>query len=278
MGLLQNYTVLNAEPLKYMGGAAGQCIDRAHHNRPECFNNQKIGLGSFSQKSGNPDGYAPPYQFVMPMKDGGMSSINAIQGATTLVAPMLSVTSARSNIAGSGTITQASTSLSILIQFVIDLIGGGEITAASTTLSGAVWLESKAGVDGPFGFGEVTNTTVLNIIAWLAMNLSGQGTLDGSTLKGFADMAADITSAGELVTPESCAIAVWNRLLSSHVTAGTAGKILSDIHEIEIGRWQIDADQLILYKSDNVTEIARFNLFDSVGSPTMTDVVDRQKV
>jgi len=49
--------------------------------------------------------------------------------------------------------------------------------------------------------------------------------------------------------------------------------ILSDtefIKEIEGGKWEISGDQMIFYKSDNATEIARFNITeDESGNPMM---------
>lgn len=50
------------------------------------------------------------------------------------------------------------------------------------------------------------------------------------------------------------------------------------IKEIETGRWKILNNQMIFYKSDNVTEIARFNLFNSSGTLSETDVYERQRV
>jgi hypothetical protein len=50
------------------------------------------------------------------------------------------------------------------------------------------------------------------------------------------------------------------------------------LKDIEGGRWRILNNQMIFYKEDNNTEIARFNLFDSSGSPTETNVYERQRV
>lgn len=47
---------------------------------------------------------------------------------------------------------------------------------------------------------------------------------------------------------------------------------------VEGGRWFIDNNQMIFYAADNVTEVARFNLFDSAGLPTESDVFDRVRV
>lgn len=50
------------------------------------------------------------------------------------------------------------------------------------------------------------------------------------------------------------------------------------IKQMETGKWKIEANQMIFYKDDNSTEIARFNLFDEDGNPSMTDVIERRKV
>lgn len=49
------------------------------------------------------------------------------------------------------------------------------------------------------------------------------------------------------------------------------------IKDIEGGRWKIDEDanQMIFYKADNVTEVARFNLKDSSGNPNSESVFAR---
>jgi hypothetical protein len=53
---------------------------------------------------------------------------------------------------------------------------------------------------------------------------------------------------------------------------------LSYLRDITDGRWKIVSNQMIFYKSDNITEVARFNLFDSTGNPSEINVFDRQRV
>lgn len=50
------------------------------------------------------------------------------------------------------------------------------------------------------------------------------------------------------------------------------------IKNIEGGKWQIISNQMIIYASDNETEVCRFNLYDSNGDPTMTAVAERRRV
>ena len=58
------------------------------------------------------------------------------------------------------------------------------------------------------------------------------------------------------------------------VTMGAARAFNFDVDQ---GRWIIDetVNQMIFYKNDNVTEIARFNLFDESGTPASDDVFER---
>jgi hypothetical protein len=55
---------------------------------------------------------------------------------------------------------------------------------------------------------------------------------------------------------------------------------IQSLYDVSYGRWKIDkaANQMIFYKADNVTEVARFNLFDDNGVPTFDGVFERQKV
>jgi len=53
---------------------------------------------------------------------------------------------------------------------------------------------------------------------------------------------------------------------------------LSLIRDIEAGKWEIINNQMVFYKQDNVTEVARFNLFDASGTPSETNLYSREKV
>lgn len=82
-----------------------------------------------------------------------------------------------------------------------------------------------------------------------------------------------------------CTNAIFDEPLSSHTIAGTLASVVDQIatdaafiKQIEGGRWKIEANQMIFYASDNVTEVARFNLFDEARSPTMISPFDRRRV
>jgi len=53
---------------------------------------------------------------------------------------------------------------------------------------------------------------------------------------------------------------------------------LAFIAAIEGGRWEIISNQMIFYKEDNITEVARFNLLDKDGLPAEKNVMERTRV
>ena len=53
---------------------------------------------------------------------------------------------------------------------------------------------------------------------------------------------------------------------------------LQKLLQIELGKWEITGNQLILFEEDGVTEIHRFNLFDAAGDPTSSAPSRREPV
>ncbi len=53
---------------------------------------------------------------------------------------------------------------------------------------------------------------------------------------------------------------------------------LAFIKNIDNGKWEVVDNQMIFYKPDNATEIARFNLFDADGNPAIDNIYKREKV
>jgi hypothetical protein len=64
---------------------------------------------------------------------------------------------------------------------------------------------------------------------------------------------------------------ILDHAIADHLTAGTVGNLIASLG----GKMTVASNQLIVLSSDNTTELFRFNLTDSGGSPTMTDVYTR---
>jgi hypothetical protein len=72
---------------------------------------------------------------------------------------------------------------------------------------------------------------------------------------------------------------VWNAHTSSFTAPHSMGKLQVFAGDFAGGRWKIDGTNNvhIFFKPDNVTEIARYNLLDSQGLPSVTNVFERTR-
>lgn len=63
-----------------------------------------------------------------------------------------------------------------------------------------------------------------------------------------------------------------------YTTVNSMSTKVDSLYDIGYGRWEIKNNQMLFFRSDNITEVARFNLFDDAGNPTMDAVFQRVKV
>lgn len=81
---------------------------------------------------------------------------------------------------------------------------------------------------------------------------------------------------------------IWNEPLSFHTASiypsgstgsahVTMGEALGFIRDIEGGRWKVDTatNEMVFFKEDNVTVVARFNLFNQFGAAATDNVFER---
>jgi len=85
------------------------------------------------------------------------------------------------------------------------------------------------------------------------------------------------SATGKAALANAAADQVWDEVASGHVAAGSTGALVGLVHSILGGKQQIVGNQLICYAADNTTEVARFNLFDAAGDPTMVSVYLRTR-
>ena len=86
------------------------------------------------------------------------------------------------------------------------------------------------------------------------------------------------SATGKAALANAAADQVWDEVASGHVASGSTGALLALVHSILGGKQQIVGNQLVCYAADNLTEVARFNLFDAAGDPTMVAVYLRTRV
>lgn len=74
---------------------------------------------------------------------------------------------------------------------------------------------------------------------------------------------------------------LWSVNGNSNIFATEEVKVDQKITRyIHTGRWEVDENtkQMIFYQDDNITEIARYNLFDRNGSSSITELFERRLV
>ncbi|TFG95454.1 hypothetical protein E4H12_13210 [Candidatus Thorarchaeota archaeon] len=81
----------------------------------------------------------------------------------------------------------------------------------------------------------------------------------------------------EIETIQSIADQVWDEDASTHITPGTTGALLNLITAVMVNRTKIDigAATLTIYDGDCVTPLIVFDLKDSAGNPSVTEVCER---
>ena len=116
-------------------------------------------------------------------------------------------------LVGSGTVSSAA--LSLIAQVASDLVGAGAITGAN--LDAASQMACNLA-----GAGDLVGA--LQILAGMTASIIGAGSVTADAT-GILSMGADIDSAGDLVTAQTCAAAVWNSTASAFNDASTMGNL-----------------------------------------------------
>ena len=112
---------------------------------------------------------------------------------------------------------------------------------------------------------ELSSGLYQTTIDWVSV-VAADALIDGEAVVGVIDWGATVSG------PERYTYASFNtRDYAPHKDTNVLSSVSADVEvvkEIQTGRWEISGNQLVLYKSDNTTVIATFNLFDKNGSPT----------
>ena len=131
-----------------------------------------------------------------------------------------------------------------------------------------------------FGKGKSGLSTVGYRLLWL------DGTLSGSRItSGVGEVIASsgIYSASVYFSTSFSGSIVWDTGGSSpSFAAEEYSSVNEDVNftrHLTAGRWKIDATekQMIFYKEDNTTEIARYDLKDRSGNASVDEILERVK-
>ena len=230
--LIGNYAVINKSPNRFLAGSAVS-NNRSNYNQVGAAKN-KFTSTPYYKLSSVPDGTEPPNSFEIARKGGGLATFNLLNSTGTLTANLAMGLAHEAALFGSGTISAAD--LQLLAQLNAALVGAGTLAGTATV---TVALNSSV-----TGAGSITADMTLITASELAANLAGAGDLVGSLqilagmtasiigagsvtadATGILSMGADIDSAGDLVTAQTCAAAVWNSTAAAFNDASSMGNL-----------------------------------------------------
>lgn len=223
--LIGNYSVLAKDPGRSIGGGS----IGLGNNRGD-FNKSSMARGAFTndawdQLSGVPDGYRPPYMWVLPIRAGALAARNNITGEGDLTGSVAGGVNGECTITGVGTLTGVG---QLIISMAATISGSGTISGAQLQ----AFLQLAAALSGEGGA-----TAQLTAIGHLASALEGEGTVAGTTvLTALGTLAASINVTGDVLTTGNVANAILDAvngvedgLTVRHalrlIAAATAGKI-----------------------------------------------------
>ena len=115
-----------------------------------------------------------------------------------------------------------------------------------------------------------TIETVAGSITLASSCTSSAGSLSLKGVGVLQDNSTVVNMTNILLNPES----IWSTNEATQVVSDVAF-----VRSIDGGKWELVGDQMVFYAADNVTEVARFNLFDVNGNATTTaEVFKRERV
>lgn len=242
--LLGNYSVLNRNPIKYLGGSTAS--PEVNHTSNFLLggkrkNRQYVGMTTAANKQFSlPYGNYPPYMTLLPQKGGDLSAHRSADFNIS------SSATGGMGMPGTGSATITITTNTPDGQLIVSGTGSVSFTIDTNT----PLLTASIGGDGTASFTIDTNTPVLGAEASLVgsttitITPNAPAMLPTDTTSPLRTATATFTFTGTLeryalgnmvgttvdsgtVTNASVASAVWDELLASHATAGSAGLALS---------------------------------------------------
>lgn len=206
--LLGNYSVLNKSAGRKLGGST------VSETRANWGGNSRRNhfLGGFESQTAIPQGYLPPYCFVLPQESGGMSMRAVASGSMT--ANLIPTRPMTIDFVGSSNFDATA---ALIVSMAAAFSGGGSMTAEIVGRLNATCDMTGSG-DLAADMTGIANA----VIAML-----GSGDLD-ATIRAWGDMAIDIVVTGTGLSTANVGQAVWGALAAANNNVGSMGEKLND--------------------------------------------------
>ncbi len=218
--LLGNYSVLNRNPIKFLGGstASPEVNHAPNFNRGGARKNrQYVSMTTTANKQFSlPYGSYPNYCWLLPQKGGDLAARQSGDFGIDAVA------TGGMGMPGDGTAAISITTNTPAGELVTTVPAGGAPASIGINTNMPLLTASISGV-GSTTIGINTNTPTLGAEANLAASTAFG--LDG-TLTRYAIGIMEGSTADSGVTVDNIVASVWNAVLTDYQTAGTAGNAL----------------------------------------------------
>lgn len=215
MALLGNYSVLNKNPGRaFAGSSISDSRYQSGKSGPARGQFTSVEALGFSSYSGVPNGYRPPYSWVLPQVSGALSTYTSIMGSGSVALTLAGGKNAEATLAGFGEVTGTG---GLIVSAVANLVGSGTISSADARaiLSAAATLS-----------GSGTFAATVDAIGFASAGLSGVGTVS-PTPTAIGVLEADLTPFTEL-SPQSLAASVWSSPEGKFLYAVSHHKTVTD--------------------------------------------------
>jgi len=252
MALLGNYSVLNKNPGRHLGGPTvsftGGETGKSGANR-----NRYVGWAGMVGWQSTPTGARPPVSWVIAIDDGGVAS----HSSTGVGSGTVSMSGAR-DILAAGSGTGSGTAVGGLIVQIV-ATGAGSSSGTVTLFGTMSIVAAGAGTSS----GTITVTGLGNLVG------AGEGTMSGTvTLPALGQIVA-ANGVSATLTADQVAASVWSSVAAQYVTAGTMGEALNVAQILLRNKTVTDptAGTITVYDLDGTTVLYTADLFaDAAGT------------
>jgi hypothetical protein len=254
--LIGNYSVLNKNPGRAFGGSTVS-ETRAQWSKSGPARNRFYGVEDLAnhEKYGTPNGYLPPYSWVIPQVSGGMASNTLLLGLGAFSSSIAGGKNATADLAGIGELTAP---LQLVVSAVAALTGSGLIDSASAV----AYLNATADLSGS---GSASAT--LGALGHILSTIPGVGSMSVA-LRADGELNADLTPFTDL-SPQSLAAAVWNASAAEYTDEGTFGYATAFLYYLAHHKIITDpsAGTYTVYDTDGTTVLYQADLYtDAAGT------------
>lgn len=213
MALTVNSRASFSNPGRFQGGSFP--ADGIGNRVKGGLRNRQLRFGPVFTSFGS--GHIQPSAFILPTTAGALSSFTL---STSSISGLGDLTPAK-NLEGSSSLTLTVTNAQL--DQIVAMIANGTLQLVNTNAGLSAAVEAFANGTGTLS---VTNAQLGGIFS-----INANGTLTITPNVNLTALAMMMAAAGgpEPLSPQGLANAVWDTILSDHLTPGTTGKALNDV-------------------------------------------------